>query len=162
VLVARAIDRKTLQQMFPLRGSEEQKPGDPELHYASVSDQKFAAVFLNDYFVVGSPANVRFFVDATKNGSTVGNGTSPSPITRFTPDSSAGIVTYANDAERVRNFFASIIALKGTTQSNAIVPNEARIPFATTETGLHDEGIERRTQSAFGEFSTLISLLRRN
>jgi hypothetical protein len=161
VLLARAIDRKTLQEMFPLRGDEDKLTPGQDLHYANVSDQKFAATFLNDYFVVGSPANVRLFLEASKNGSTVGAGTSPNVVTRFVPDSSAGIVTYSNDSERVRNFFAGIAALQGGSRTNsAPIPNE-RLPFATTETGLHDEGIERRTQSAFGLFSTLISLLRR-
>jgi hypothetical protein len=161
ILLARAIDRKTLQEMFPLPDAGAKQDGDLELHFANVSEQKFAAAFVNDYFVVGSPANLRLFLEASKNGTTVGGGTTKSAITRFGPDSAAGIVTYSNDSERVRNFFSAIVALQGGARSNNPALPKDQLPFATTETDLQDGGIERRTQSAFGQFSTLISLLRR-
>jgi hypothetical protein len=148
VLVARAIDRKTLEQMFPLQ--------ENDIRYNKISDQKFAAVFLNDYFVAGSPENVRIFIEASKHGSTV---RSTNSITRFAPESSSAIITYAKDVERVRAFMSAIASLQGKARAASL--NEEKLPYATTETQLTDEGIERRTQSAFGQFSTLISLLRR-
>jgi hypothetical protein len=81
-------------------------------------------------------------------------------LTAFSPETAASIVTYANDNERVRNFLATVSALKGGTAKPPDSLSNSRVLFSTTETGLDDEGLERRTRSAFGQFSTLVGLLK--
>jgi hypothetical protein len=85
------------------------------------------------------------------------------------PESSSGIVSYVKDDERVRGFFTAIASLRRDVASstapskelNSLSEQSAELPYATTETNLVDEGIERRTVSALGQFSTLLTLFRR-
>jgi hypothetical protein len=78
-------------------------------------------------------------------------------------ESSATIVTYANDETRLSNFIATLLRLQGRRLSNdefAGLQNTLRgSSFSSTETRLNAFGIERTTRSAFGQFSTFISLL---
>jgi hypothetical protein len=77
--------------------------------------------------------------------------------------SSAAIVTYSNDEARLRNFISTLLMLQGRQLSNdefAKLQNTfGSASFAATETRLSATGIERKTRSAFGQFSTFIALL---
>src|SRR4030095_6745697 len=77
--------------------------------------------------------------------------------------SSAPIVTYANDEARVNNFISTLLMLQGRQLSSeelAKLQNTLRrAGFASTETRLNAFGIERTTRSAFGQFSTFVGLL---
>ena len=77
--------------------------------------------------------------------------------------SSAPIVTYANDEARINNFIATLLKLQGrrlsTDEVAKLQETLRRAGFASTETRLNAFGIERTTRSAFGQFSTLIGLL---
>jgi hypothetical protein len=77
--------------------------------------------------------------------------------------SSAPIVTYANDEARINNFISTLLMLQGRQLSNDELANLQnvlrRAGFTSTETRLNAFGIERTTRSAFGQFSTLVGLL---
>src|SRR6185503_15636206 len=78
-------------------------------------------------------------------------------------ESTAAIVTYSNDDARLTNFISTLLLLQGRQHSNdesAKLQNTfGRSSFAATETRLSATGIERKTRSAFGQFSTFIALL---
>jgi hypothetical protein len=78
-------------------------------------------------------------------------------------ESSAPIVTYSNDEERLNNFITTLLKLQGRSLSSEEAANLQntlrRSGFSSTETRLNAFGIERTTRSAFGQFGTLVSLL---
>lgn len=85
-------------------------------------------------------------------------------LKKSTQESSAAILTYANDELRLRNFILTLLMLQGrrlTAEENTKLQQTLRdYTFASTETRLGADGIERKTRSAFGQFSTFVSLLR--
>ena len=161
VLIARALDRPALEQMFKTQRSRNPKDvGTIDFELADAPDKEFAAAFLDDYFLVGGRDDVRACVDARSNGQTVaGNGlTKPATLA---VESKAAIVTYSNDAERVRGFLSAVGSLRAVSANDsAAATTGEEVPFATTETNLEDQGLDRRTRSAFGQFSTLVGLLK--
>ena len=78
-------------------------------------------------------------------------------------ESSAPIVTYANDEARLNNFILTLAGLQGRRLSDAELAQLQNIlqrhGYASTETRLSASGIERTTRSAFGQFGTFVSLL---
>jgi hypothetical protein len=83
-------------------------------------------------------------------------------MTLFVPlTTSANIVTYTNDADRVRRFVSAVVAVGGArpTNSGAIEQMIEALPYSATETTLGERGFERTTRSPLGQFSTLLPLL---
>ena len=74
----------------------------------------------------------------------------------------AAITTFSDDAPRVNSFISTVAAVKGTpisTQQMEKLKSETdNAVFSITETRLTSTGIERKTRSSFGQFSTLVSL----
>jgi len=64
---------------------------------------------------------------------------------------------------RLRNFISTLMTLQGrklSAEETASLQNSLRDhTFSSTETRLGSTGIERKTRSAFGQFSTFITLL---
>ena len=111
--------------------------------------------------MVGPSADVRRY-DAIKLTGTKVNPEKLKRITFFAPSStSANIVTYTDDANRVRSFMSAIIAAIGASgvTSRQIEEVIAGLPFSVTETTLDDRGVERVTRSPLGQFSTVLPLL---
>jgi hypothetical protein len=79
-------------------------------------------------------------------------------------ESTAAIVTYANDEARLLNFISTLLMIQGRRLSSdeltQLQNTVGRGSFAETETRLSSAGIERKTRSAFGQFSTFVALLR--
>ena len=75
--------------------------------------------------------------------------------------SSAKIVTYTDDTDRIASFISAIVAAKGAPSvlSGPVEPMVAKLPFSATETTLGEQGLERVTRSPLGQFSTLLPLL---
>lgn len=121
------------------------------------------AVSLNkDFVVLGSPSDVRrYFEDAKLNGVTMKDD-HLQRITFFVPtSSSANIVTYTDDSDRIGNFINAILAAKGvqSLESGQIEPRVADLPYSATETTLTERGFDRVTKSPLGQFSALLPLL---
>jgi hypothetical protein len=123
---------------------------------------------MDDYFVIGSPDDVRICSVARKSGATLNASKEMSGLTAFRSENSSAIVTYVRDTVRIRDFFAALSALNAGADSRPASKSESstaldsNLPYSVTETSLVDDGIERRTRSAFGQFSTLLALLRRD
>jgi hypothetical protein len=120
-------------------------------------------VILNkDFVVLGAPSDVRrYFEDTKLNGMTM-KGDHTSRVTFFVPQSSsANIVSYTDDSDRVGSFISTALATKGvqSLKSGQIELMVAELPYSATETTLGERGFERVTKSPLGQFSALLPLL---
>jgi hypothetical protein len=160
VLVARVTDeerlkRSLVQEIFKhdsgqiVQGIQAQL--DPELEYS--------AVFTDGYVLLGRTENMQSCLAALRQSQALDD----EKIKQASQESSAAIVTYANDEMRLRNFISTLMMLQGrelSTEETASLQNRLRdYTFSSTETRLGSGGIERKTRSAFGQFSTFVSLL---
>jgi hypothetical protein len=157
ILVARVNDQDRLKQSLVeaeiLAGLE----SNPD------SKKEFTAVFVNDYVLLGKTENVRAGLLAIRKGVDADPKKYHNYLTQASDGREGVIVTYTNDEERVNNFLSTLMQLQGrklSTQELERLHNVARAArYSATDTKLNAFGIERRTRSAFGQFSTLTSLL---
>jgi hypothetical protein len=160
ILVARVSDeaklrRSLMEDVFKdgkgeiLEGLESNPSGDKE----------FAAVFADGYVLLGRTENMRSGLAALRTPETDRRA----GVKESAHESSAPIVTYSNDEERLNNFITTLLKLQGRSLSSEEAANLQntlrRSGFSSTETRLNAFGIERTTRSAFGQFGTLVSLL---
>ncbi len=159
ILVTRVSDEARLrqlltQQVFKGKGGEileglESNP-DPQ--------KEFAAVFADGYVLLGKSENMRSSLVALRK-----SRSDEKELRQSALESSAPIVTFANDEARVNNFIATLLKIQGRQLSQdevAGLQNTVRgSRFSSTETRLNAHGIERTTRSAFGQFGTFVSLL---
>jgi len=157
ILVARVNDperlKKSLAESEILEGLDSNP--DPK--------KEFTAVFVNDYVLLGKTENVRTALAAIRQGVEADPKKYLDYLSQASNESLGVIMTFTNDEERVNNFIATLVQLQGrklSPQELESLHNVARTAgIAATETKLNAFGIERRTRSAFGQFSTLTSLL---
>ena len=166
VLIARVNDEARLRRSLAeevFKGDKGQTMeglgADPDLA------KEFTAVFADGYVILGKTENVRPAVVALRS-SQAAVTEEKKKMQDAARASTAAIVTYANDEERLTNFIATFLTLQGRRLSGeelANLQNElARASLAETETRLGSAGIERKTHSAFGQFSTFMTLLQAN
>lgn len=161
VLVARVTDearlrRSLVQEVFKggngqiVEGIQAQL--DPEL--------EFSAVFSDGYVLLGQTENMQSCLAALRQSEAMN---AENKVKQVSQESSAAIVTYANDELRLRNFISTLLMLQGrrlSAEEIGSLQNSLRdYTFSSTETRLGSAGIERKTRSAFGQFSTFVSLL---
>jgi len=157
VLIARVLDRPTLEQMFKSQQAKTNGDTIDFLLRETTTDKQFSATFVGDYLLVGNRDDVRQCVEAQKQARTIAEHNRPKiDLNAFS--NSAAISTYTNDVERVRTFFRVLSGVRGGAIENAQA--FADIPFANTETTLDDKGLDRRTKSALGQFSSLVALFK--
>ena len=124
--------------------------------------KEFSAVFADGYVILGKTENMQPCLIELRRSQAVAVE-NKKKVQNSARESSAAIVTYANDEERLNNFISTLLMLQGRRLSPdelAHLQNTVRSSsFATTETQLNSAGIERKTHSAFGQFSTFIALL---
>ena len=120
--------------------------------------KEFTAVFADGYVILGKTENVRpCLVELRASQASV----EKKSVQDATRESTAAIVSYANDEARLTNFIATLLLVQGRSLSSdevARLEEMLRSNYATTETRLSAAGIERKTQSAFGQFGTLAAL----
>lgn len=126
-----------------------------------------AASFVGGYLMIGSPADVRRCLQARTARATVDMGGRIRPITYFaSPSAAPNVMTYTDDSERVRTFVSTIVAAQRTDHTlndTAGLDRAIRaLPYSITETTLDEWGLERRTRSSFGQFSSLVGLFAAN
>jgi len=157
ILVARVNDRDRLKRSLVegeiLEGLES-NPG---------TAKEFTAVFVKDYVLLGKTENVRAGLAAIRKGVDYDPKKYHNYLSQASDEREGVIVTFTNDEERVNNFLATVVQLQGrklSTQELERLREVVRTAgVAATDTRLNAFGIERRTRSAFGQFSTLTSLL---
>src|SRR6185503_4499062 len=128
-----------------------------------IFSDKRAIVFYAGYLLMGLEDDVRRCLQ-TKNGESTTGKLKSDELSQLAPLSgSTPLVTYTNEATRLQTLLFAI--RRASTANNALADEPAvdraisSLPYSATETLLGEQGIERRTQSALGQFSTLIMLL---
>src|ERR1041384_5079923 len=120
--------------------------------------KEFAAVFADGYVLLGKSENMRAGLSALQQ-----KAANVKELQHSAQESSAPIVTYANDEARLNNFILTLLKIQGRRLSGEEVASLQNTlhsaDLVSTETRLNAFGIERTTHSAFGQFSTFISLL---
>ena len=166
VLIARVNDEARLRRSL----AEEVFKGDKaQIMEGLQADpdpaKEFTAVFADGYVILGKTENVRPCLVALRNGQAV-VADEKKKMQDAERESTAAIVTYANDEERLTNSISTLLQLQGRRLSGDELANLqsqlSRASLAETETRLGTAGIERKTHSAFGQFSTLMTLLQPN
>jgi hypothetical protein len=162
VLVARLKDkesfRKLMDEAFKATSGQILEGLDSE----PSSEKEFTAVLNNQYVVVGKTDGVKECLSAL-HANTVISAQNKSPLKPSEFDNPAPIFSYADDELRLNTFLTTVLMLK----QQSLTPNQEQslreklkpFAFAITETSLNENGIERKTESSFGQFSTLMSLL---
>ena len=125
--------------------------------------KEFTAVFVNDYVLLGKTENVRSSLVALRKGVETDAAKYRNYLSQAANEREGVIVTFTNDEDRVNNFLSTLVQLQGRKLSAQELENLRNVVrtagIAATETKLNALGIERTTRSAFGQFSTLTSLL---
>ena len=127
-------------------------------------EENFAASFAGDYFLLGAPEDVRRCLTARSNRANLPTASArlDSLTHYFERPSSSAVVTFSDDGERTKALLASVAAIRGSrlTESQDQIDRIAKgLPAAVTETSLVENGINRRTRSAFGQFGFMASFL---
>ena len=163
VLVARVSDEARLRKLLQQRTEDGPNPQLLEGLQADPDPAKeFAAVFADGYVLLGRTENMRSCLVELRKGQAV-IADDKKNVQDSARANTAAIVTYANDEARLTSFISTLLLLQGRSLSSEelgkLQSTFGNSSFAETETRLSASGIERKTRSAFGQFSTLISLL---
>jgi hypothetical protein len=163
VLVARVSDEAALRNSLrQITG----KATPPQVLAGLQADpdpaQEYSAVFVDGYVLLGKTENMRqCLAELRKSQATITD--EKKSVQDSARENTAAIVTYANDEARLTNFISTLLLIQGRRLSgdeiSRLQNTLGRSTFAETETRLSSAGIERKTRSAFGQFSTFISLL---
>lgn len=162
VLIARVGDATNLRRSIAEQNKDMSVVEGPQ---AQLDERKeFASVTLDNYVVLGKTENVKEYLLALRSGHVAGK--SLEKASHFAPESRTPIVTYATDDQRVQTFMTVIASIKKGEAANLHIEDTQNNPrywnFSATESSLTTNGIERRTRSAFGQFSSLLSLLKQD
>ena len=160
ILVARVSDEAALKRSLTQEVFKDDKGQILEGLDSNPDPQiEFTAVFADGYVLLGRTENMRSSLAALRDKAAAQD----QELRKSAQQSSAPIVTYANDEARVNNFISTLLQLQGRRLSNEEVAKLQntlrRFGLSSTETRLNAFGIERTTRSAFGQFSTFASLL---
>ena len=161
VLVARVSDEARLRRSL---GQDVFKSGNGQIVEGIQTEidpeAEYAAVFADGYVLLGKTDNMQSCLAALRRSQAVQDA----KLKQSAQDSSAPILTVANDELRLTNFISTLLMLQGRRLSAEEIANLQQslrdYTFSSTETRLSSAGIERTTRSAFGQFSTFVSLLR--
>ena len=160
VLVARTTDTLQLQQALRNQFAGqiqilEDPKNDPK------SDSEFVAVLVPGYVAIGKTASVKIWLEEIRGQN--GQSSIANEFQRLQSRSGAAITTYSNDDARVNNFVSTLASFRGTALSPKQVDDLKTATehsyFSISETSLNSNGLERKTRSSFGQFSTLLSLV---
>lgn len=163
VLVARVSDEKLLRSSL---GTVTGKAPPPQILEGLQAEpdvaKEYSAIFADGYVLLGKTDNMRqCLVELRKSQATI--TAERQKVQDSARASTAAIVTYANDEARLMNFISTLLMIQGRrltgNELSQLQNTVQRSAFAETETRLSAAGIERKTRSAFGQFSTFISLL---
>jgi hypothetical protein len=164
ILVARVSDEARLRRSLTQEVFKDSKGAILE-GLASNPDpgKEFTAVFADGYVLLGKTENMQSSLVALREDAARNATNDKKDLQQSARESSAPIVTYANDEARVSNFVSTLLKLQGRKLSAEEFANLQNVLRgsgpSSTETRLNAFGIERTTRSAFGQFSTFTSLL---
>jgi hypothetical protein len=161
LVVARVRDEKALRELLrkglgPSQNSE--RVGEFEI--LESGDKRTATSFIGNYLLMGSPSDVKECLQNRLGRNAAAKDELRKRISHFVPlSNSANIITYTNDAERVESLLSAISLAQGNGRVVGPAQMLAAVPYSATETSLDDLGLDRRTRSSFGLFTTIAALL---
>jgi hypothetical protein len=160
ILLATVTDREKLTRLFSMtmrvKGTSADGSGTSVLENADGS----LSVALNESQVMlGHPVDVQQYYRIM--GELPSQSAEPIQLTHFVESGGtrAHVVTYTNDAERVRGCMNAIMRAYQREISRELDARFNKLPYATTQTTLTPAGLTRTTRSPFGQFSAIIPLL---
>ncbi|HKO42561.1 MAG TPA: hypothetical protein VJU84_04700 [Pyrinomonadaceae bacterium] len=160
LLIAAVTDRKKLTDLFSmtmrLKGTSADDPATSIMENADGS----LSVALNESLVIlGHPVDVQQYYRIMRELATQADE-QPTPLTHFVESGArVHVVTYTNDAERVRSCMSAIMRTYQREISSELDARFNRLPYAATQTTLTQSGLTRMTRSPLGQFSTIIPVL---
>ncbi|HEY0384537.1 MAG TPA: hypothetical protein VGC64_00935, partial [Pyrinomonadaceae bacterium] len=133
--------------------------GEAELLIAQ-GKERGAACFIMGRLLMGPTEQVRRCLEARFGGATLAAATDFQRALRLVDNQApANTVTYTSDSTPAHAFISAIAAQKEVREGQ---PNEAEmaralenLSFAVSETRLVENGFEKKTRSAFGQFGIL-------
>ena len=123
-------------------------------------ESEFTALFADGFVIVGKTESVRIYLAQLQNNEMV-NPQNLETLQLKNREKSAAIVTYSNEQSSVESVITALAKFSGQSLSDSqisVIQEKLDDRVALTESSLNSSGIERRTQSAFGQFGNLISL----
>jgi hypothetical protein len=160
MLIGKLRDQKAMRELLTKVMGFRLIDAKPNSEAFSNSDAELAASIAKGFVVIGSQPEVDRYVDKLITAPVESPSTSPQ--TSLAPvSSSACILTYTDDTDRVRAFVSTVVTVSGgrARWSDKTEQMLRLLPYSATETTLEEYGIERITRSALGQFSTLLPLL---
>jgi hypothetical protein len=109
--------------------------------FTATDEERGAAAFVDGYFLWGPPANVRQCLETY-------NRQASAAQTRFGAASNAAALTYTNDQATARAFLS--LFAKKDAPPQTLTDALRDLPYAASETRLLGDGLEKRSNSAFG------------
>lgn len=149
ILIAKVRDETKLREL--LKNSTTPPDNDE-------SERRLVVHFQDGYVLMGAEDDVQ----RCREAATAQISHAKLPYFGSSDPISANIVTYSKDTSRIRNFIFGLTRAEG----KSTVPDPAKLdqaidqfPYALTQTSLNETGLDRKTRSAFGQFSALVPLL---
>ena len=160
LLIATVTDRDKLTRLFSMT----MRPKGTSAPDSATSSMENAdgslSVALNESLVIlGHPVDVQQYYRIM--GELAMNAAEqPTPLTHFVDSRARGhVVTYTNDAERVRGCMSAIMRAYNREIPPELDARFNNLPYAATQTTLTQAGLMRTTRSPLGQFSAIIPLL---
>jgi hypothetical protein len=123
-------------------------------------EKEFTAIFIDGFVVLGKTENILVYLAQLRNNEVLSIEHQKTLGLSERPRSAT--VTYSDERASVSMIVGALSRLSGRTLSQteleAIQTRLANMNDSCTESSLNSDGIERRTQSAFGQFGNLLSL----
>lgn len=157
VLIGAVRDEAALRHLlFGQAGGGPKGPGE----IVGIPNKETAASFLNGNVLIGPEPDLRICISEAQNAA---RQSDLKQLAEFIRDSSsAGVTTATQDDERVLSFFEAVRRMNGSgtpADAEQVSRKLDSLPYSITQTTLGEQGLERRTQSSFGQFGSLLPLL---
>lgn len=160
LLIATVTDRDELTRLFAVTMPRRGNSADGSATSMMESAEGTLSVALTDsLLILGHPADVQQYYRLVAELATQGDK-QPMQMAHFVESGSRGhVVTYTNDAERVRSCMNAIMRAYQREISPELDARFNKLPYAVTQTTLSETGLTRITRSPLGQFSAIIPLL---
>lgn len=159
ILIARAPDPALVRQTLNKQAGQQIQILDDRLTDADPK-REFTAVFHQGFVVIGKTSAVQSWLDLMREVKY--RRSLSGDFDKLQSNGNVAITTFSDDVNRVNSFIVTAAAIKGaplsSQQKEKLKTEIENGIFSTTETTLSSNGIERKTISAFGQLSTLVSL----
>jgi len=123
-------------------------------------EKEFTALFMSGFVVLGKTETILVYLDQLRNKETITSNRAES--LDLTKHQDSVVVTYTNERESLSSILVALTRLNGQKLSEreiqAVEDRLASINVSSTESRLDENGIDRRTRSAFGQFGNILSL----